>query len=98
MNDRVLRALELDELVLVRSTSPLSRGIQVPVVAHQRVHPVDRDELLGELEARVVMLLRRAHDPAEDLRVAEAAEAVLERLAEDARPVDVHREPQRRAC
>src|SRR3712207_8146762 len=54
-------------------------------VGDQRVHPVDRDELLGQLEARAVVLLRGAHDPAEDLGLAEPAEAVLDRLAEPAR-------------
>jgi hypothetical protein len=70
--------------------------VEVPVVRDQRVHPVDRDELLGQLEARAVVLLRRAHDPAEDLGVAEAAEAVLDVLAEQAGVVRVHRRPERR--
>jgi hypothetical protein len=64
MKPRVFAALELLELALLEELTALVLE-ELPVIRDERVHAVHRDELLGDLEARAVLLLRRAHDAAE---------------------------------
>ena len=61
------------------------------VVRHQRVHPVDRDELLGERVRRAVVIGLRADDAAEQFVVVEERERPPAVLAGKPVPVHVHR-------
>ena len=70
----------------VGETRPGRRRADREVIRHQRVHPVDRDELLGQRERHAVMIGRRAGDPGEQIVVGELRKRVLQ-PAEPAVPV-----------
>ena len=62
------------------------------------MHPVDGNELFGERERCGVVIGGRTDDAGEHLAVADAADALLELLAERAVPVGVHADLQRRVA
>ena len=82
---------ELAERPLLHHLVGLDRA-EGEVVRQQRVHPVDRDELLGQRVGDAVVVGRRAGDAAEHLVRAPLAEP----LAEDPVPVGPHPVPRRR--
>ena len=68
------------------------------VVRDERVHPVDRDELLGQRVRDPVVVRDRAGDAADHLAGREAAEEVVQLLAREAPPVRAQGDLRRRVA
>ena len=64
------------------------------VVRRERVHPVDRHELLGDRVRRGVVVRGRAGDAADDLAAADPAEQSVDPLLGEAEPVGAHADLQ----
>ena len=68
---------ELGQLELAELGAGVRRPDRV-VVRHQRVHPVDGDELLGQRKRHAVVIGRRTRNAAEQVVVVERREHVLQ--------------------
>ncbi len=78
-------AEQLGQLRVGQSFARLRR-LDGEVVGHQRVHPIDRHELLGQRERHAMVFGRRSGNPRKDVVVRKLRKHVLQ-LAEPAVPV-----------
>lgn len=72
------------------------QGEDAQFVGDQRVHPIDADELFRESEVRRVVVRQRPWDSAEGLVLAQSAPDLLDGRVQEAPPVGIHGDLQRR--
>ena len=79
-----------------RQQAPVGRRAHRQVVAHQRVQPVDRDELLGQAVVDAVVIDAAQRHAGERLVLADAADRAMQALGLEAPPVRLHADLERR--